>query len=583
VNDHTTLNDYREQVTSDPLSNGHRREGALVPRNTDQGNAQRLVARHGGDLRYIHPWGRWLTWTGKRWKIDDTGGVLRYAKDTVRGMFHQADPGDGYPIDRELAKHAMKSESKGGIEAMVSLARSEPGIPITPREFDADPYLLNTESGTVDLRTGALREHRREDLITKIAPVEYAPDAEASAWEAFLERILPSEALRRFVQRVLGYAAAGVVSEEILVILYGVGANGKSTLVNAVMEALGDYAMQAAPDLLLAKRGSHPTELADLFGARFVASVEVDEGRRLAESLVKQLTGRDRIRARRMREDFWEFDPTHTVFLATNHRPEVRGTDLAIWRRIKLVPFEVTIPDDEQDKQLPQKLRAELSGILAWIVRGCVEWQREGLGASEEVRTATEGYRAEMDVLAAFIEDRCVVGPKTSANATDLYHAYQEWCDENGEKWEKQTKFGLRLGERGFRREKAQRVTWHGIGLRDDRPDPDEPRGSDNNRLNDESRIDKANADEQDRQFDSRRPEIDINTIDFAREGVNPEKGLQPSNRLQPSNAEGDAVTPRGGPPRPLTADEVQEVRRLMREGMSPEIARAEVLKKRKE
>lgn len=569
-----TRTEEQATVNDEPSANGHY-AGATMFRNTDQGNAERLVALHGQDFHYIYPWGTFAVWSGERWNLDNTGAIVRLAKNTARAMFHEADCGDGH-IDKDLAKHALNSQSRSRIEAMIALAQSEPGVPLLPDQFDNDPWLLNCANGTVDLRTGELRKHRREDLLTKIAPVEYDPDAEAPVWESFLHRILPSEALRRFVQRVLGYAAAAVVSEEILVILYGYGANGKSTLVNAVMEALGDYAMQAAPDLLLAKRGSHPTELADLFGARFVASVEVDEGRRLAESLVKQLTGRDRIRARRMREDFWEFDPTHTVFLATNHRPEVRGTDLAIWRRIKLVPFEVTIPDDEQDKKLPQKLRAELPGILAWIVRGCVEWQREGLGAPEEVTAATEGYRAEMDVLAAFIEDRCVVGPKYKANATDLYHAYQEWCDENGEKWEKQTKFGLRLGERGFRREKAQRVTWYGIGLRDDRPDPDRTRGSDDDRLNDESPIDKASASNQDRRLDSPRPENDMNTRDSSREGVNPENGLQPSNRLQPSNA-GDAM-PRG---ERLTADEVQRYRQHVHEGMKPEFARAEILKRR--
>src|SRR5215212_3006671 len=179
------------------------------------------------------------------------------------------------------------------------------------------------------------------------------------------------------------------------------------------MEALGDYSMQAAPELLLAKKASHPTELADLFGSRLVASVETDEGRRLAEGLVKQLTGRDPIKARRMREDFWQFDPTHTVFLATNHRPDVRGTDHAIWRRLKLVPFDVTIPEAEQDKRLAAKLRDELPGILAYIVRGCLEYQREGLGEPEEVKAATASYRSDMDVLANFIEDRCVVRAET--------------------------------------------------------------------------------------------------------------------------------------------------------------------------
>jgi putative DNA primase/helicase len=200
--------------------------------------------------------------------------------------------------------------------------------------------------------------------------------------------------------------------------------------------AAGDYGMQAAPDLLVAKKGSHPTELADLFGMRFVASIEVEDGRRLAESLVKQLTGGDRIKARRMREDFWEFEPTHTVFMAVNHKPIVRGTDTGIWRRIRPIPFTETIPPAEQDKQLSAKLRDELPGILAWAVEGCLEWRREGLQAPEEVRRATAGYRSEMDVLGDFLADRCFRGERLQVGKDELYKAYQMWSEEAGERTE---------------------------------------------------------------------------------------------------------------------------------------------------
>ena len=194
------------------------------------------------------------------------------------------------------------------------------------------------------------------------------------------------------MQRLAGYALTGDTSEHVLPFLYGTGANGKTTLINALMQTLGDYAQLAAPDLLLAKRGAHPTELADLFGMRFVASASVEDGRRLAESLAKQLTGGDRVKARRMREDFWEFEPTHKIFLAANHKPIVRGTDHGIWRRVKLVPFTVTVPAEEQDKRLAEKLTAEAAGILAWAVRGCLDWQSDGLGEPEEVKAATKEY-----------------------------------------------------------------------------------------------------------------------------------------------------------------------------------------------
>jgi len=416
--------------------------------HTDAGNARRLVARHGKDLRYVYAWGRWIVWDETRWRVDDGGEVVRRAKETARATYHKA--GSGGLVDKKLAEHAMRSESRRAVDAMIYLAQSEPGVAVRPEDLDAEPFLLNAANGTVDLRTGELKEHRRGDLMTKIAPVDYDPQATAPTFDAFLERILSTKALRKFVQRVLGYAAVGENSEEVLVILHGTGANGKSTLVNAAMQALGGYAMQAAPDLLLAKRDSHPTELADLFGARFVASVETDEGRRLAEGLVKQLTGRDPIKARRMREDFWQFEPTHTVFLATNHRPEVRGTDHAIWRRIKLVPFDIAIPEAEQDKRLAAKLRDELPGILAWIVRGHLEYQREGLGEPEEVKAATAGYRSDMDLLAAFIEERCVVRDGVWVKFVDLYRDYEAWCQAGNEQAKTKRQFGTLLKDRGF-------------------------------------------------------------------------------------------------------------------------------------
>jgi len=440
---------------------------------TELGNSERLIARHGEDLRYFHGWRKWFVYDGKRWCLDDGGVVKEKAKDTTRAIYEEAAAENDTSERKALADHAKRSESRQRVEAMISLAESS--VPVQAEELDANPWLLNVKNGTVDLTTGKLLEHRRENMITKLAPVEYDPAATAPTFEAFLERILPSEALRRFVQRAVGYAAIGIVSEEILTILCGVGANGKSTLANVLMDALGDYAIQAAPELLLAKRGAHPTELADLFGARFVASVEVDEGRRLAESLVKQLTGRDPIKARRMREDFWQFDPTHTVFLATNHRPEIRGTDHAIWRRIKLVPFEVTIPEGEQDKWLAEKLRKELPGILAWIVRGCLEYQRDGLGEPDEVTAATEGYRADQDVLAAFINECCVVRPDVWCKFADLYAAYTSWCEESNEHPEKKRRFGDSLTERGFERDNGAKnvAVRRGIALRQDGgPDP---------------------------------------------------------------------------------------------------------------
>jgi len=427
--------------------------GASAFNLTDLGNAKRLVTRHGDDLRYVHPWGKWLAWDGRRWAVDATGEVERRAVETVASIYAEAANADDPDERKAIARHAERSEARGRIDAMIALARSRPGIPAMPDDLDADPWALNAQNGTIDLRTGVLREHRREDLITKVMPVEYDAAAQAPIFERFLNRILPQEAVRGFLQRAVGYAATGVAREEMLPILHGPGANGKSTLTGVLLETLGDYAIQAAPDLLMLKKGAHPTELADLFGARFVVCMENEEGRRLAESLVKHITGRDRLKARRMREDFWEFDPTHTVFLGTNHRPEVRGTDHAIWRRLKLIPFDVTIPEAEQDKTLPETLRGELPGIVAWVVRGCIEYQRGGLGEPERVRDATKGYRSDMDPLEAFIDECCVVRPDVWCNFGDLYDAYTQWCEGAREYPVKKRRFADRLTERGLDRD----------------------------------------------------------------------------------------------------------------------------------
>jgi putative DNA primase/helicase len=434
---------------------------------TDLGNARRLVHRHGRNLRYCWLWRKWLVWDGKRWVKDDTGEVYRLAKETVSSIYQEAAAAPNDEARKELGKHATRSEAGARIKEMVDLARSD--VPVMPDELDASPDLLNTESGTIDLRTGELREHRREDLITKIAPTTYGPDAAAPTWEAFLERVLPGEDLRAFVQRAVGYSATGDTSEQCMFINHGGGANGKSTFQEAIAAALGDYAMRAPTEMLLAKRSDGvPNDVARLKGARFVSASETEEGRRLAESRIKDLTGQDTITARFMKAEWFDFAPTHKLWLSTNHKPEIRGTDAAIWRRIRLVPWAVTIPPAEQDKKLPIALRHELAGILAWVVRGCLQWRREGLQAPDEVRKATGEYRAEMDVLAGFLVECCELDTGHWEYAKDLYECYKRWCDENGERPEPQRKFGGRLGERGFQRDRGGSRgagIWRGVRL----------------------------------------------------------------------------------------------------------------------
>jgi len=602
--------------------------------NTDLGNARRLVAHHGQDLRYCHPWNSWLVWDGRRWKVDDSGEIERRAKLTVAAIYREASTSTDADTRKALAKHATSSEAENRIRAMISLAKSE--VPVQPEELDTDPFLLNAKNGTIDLRTGEMREHRRDNLITKLAPVEYDPDASAPTFEAFLERVLPNEEVRRFVQRAAGYSATGDTSERCMFIHHGPGANGKSTYQEAVAAALGDYAMRTPTETLLVKRaGGVPNDVARLKGARLVTAAETEEGRRLDESLIKDLTGQDTISARFMRAEWFDFQPTHKLHLSTNHKPEIRGTDPAIWSRIRLVPWSVVIPPAERDRGLAAKLRAELPGVLAYAVRGAVGWSKGGLEAPDEVRRATAAYRSEQDVLGTFIDDRCAVAHDAETFAKALFEAYKDWCETSGERAETQRRFGMRLTERGFARAKVGGLyKWYGIELRTGVPGPV---GGDNGPAPEPTA---ANGPAPEKPSFAGKvpvsnslagpsgPENTINGLEIAYVGVNENKGpdgpdgpdcnkngaspgedFAPSCQSEtphrapranegialatggdnPSLADGGSApgSGRGGNDvvwagsRQLTLGEAQDVQRLIGQGRSASMARTEVLAKR--
>lgn len=442
-------------------------------RLTDLGNAERLVHHAGQDLRYVHEWARWLVWTGKRWEPDRAGLVKRRAKAAVRQIYAEAANVADDDARKEIAKWAIRSEARQRIDAMVDLAQSEKGVAVLSEGLDPDPWLLNVANGALDLTTGKLRQHERAALATKLAPVPYDPAARCPTWLAFLETIMAGNRdLIEFLQRAIGYSLTGLVSEQVLFFAHGTGANGKSTFTETLAAMLGDYAQKAPRGLLTMKPGQSdgvPNDVARLPGARFVVSNEVEEGRRLAEAQVKDLTGGDTLTARFMRGEFFEFSPTHKLWVYGNHKPEVRGTDEGIWRRIRLIPFEVTIPGDKQDRRLPAKLRAELPGILAWAVQGCLDWQRDGLGTPAEVKAATEAYRAEMDVIAEFLAESCVMTPNAATTKAALYEAYSAWCESSGERALTMRKFGGRLRERGVEEGTTGRMkdrVWLGLGLR---------------------------------------------------------------------------------------------------------------------
>jgi P4 family phage/plasmid primase-like protien len=309
---------------------------------TDLGNAERLIAWHGFDLRYVSAWDRWLVWDGRRWRTDDTGEVQRRAKRTVRAMYAMAAESASDQERRGIAAWAMRSEAEARIRAMVSLARTESGVQVLPSDLDINPWLFNVENGTVDLRTGELRPHRRRDLITKLTPVRFGRDTECPTWLSFLDQILGGDRdLVTFLQRVVGYSLTGSTAEQILLLLYGTGANGKSTFLNVLKEVLGEYAAQIDfASLLVQRQDSVRNDLARLAGARMVTGIEAEEGRRFSEVVVKQLTGGDPITARFLFREHFEFTPQFTLWLAANHKPTVRGTDYAIWRRMRLIPLK---------------------------------------------------------------------------------------------------------------------------------------------------------------------------------------------------------------------------------------------------
>lgn len=446
---------------------------------TDQANGYLIASQVGRDLLYVIRIG-WHAWTGTHWRLGEEFAYRRAQRlsrlildEAATAAWKAANSEDAgqrkelMNISESLTAWARKSESRDRVYSAMALAK--PMLAIEHSELDQNYWLLNCTNGTLDLRTGSLRPPRRADFITCCIPVAYDPEATCPTWLNFLDRIFAGVAdVIHFVQKALGYSLTADTSEQCVFFLWGSGQNGKSTLLSVIQLMMGAYAQQAAPDLLVvSKHERHTTEIAELRGARLVASIETGEGRRLNEPLIKQMSGGDRMKGHFMRQDNIEFSPTHKVYLATNHKPRIRGTDRAIWRRIRLIPFTVTIPPEERDPKLVEKLKTELPGILTWCVQGCLAWQQEGLEPPTEVTEATDQYKAESDVLAAFLADCCVLDKNVKVKANELYNAYREWCEQNGERLtETQTTFGLQLTERGFEKRRVTAgVVYEGIGL----------------------------------------------------------------------------------------------------------------------
>lgn len=435
------------------------------------GNAERLVDRHGKDIRFCHAWNKWLVWDGKRWCIDETGEIERRAKETVRNMYKEAANIEDEEQRAAVAKFAARSETNRAISAMVDLAKSEPGIPVLSDTLDRDIWFLNCLNGTLDLRTGKLKPHDRNDYITRLVQVEYDPAADFPEWARFLNRIMDgNQNLIDFLQRAVGYSLTGSTREQCLFMPYGSGANGKSTFLETIADMLSGYAERCPTDTLMQKNTSGiSNDIAMLRGSRLVIASEVEQGRKMAEALVKQMTGQDKISARFMRAEFFKFMPTFKLWIGTNHKPTISGGDNAIWRRIRLIPFSTVIPPEERDKELPDKLRKELPGILNWAVMGCRDWLENGLGEPEEVIRATDNYRAEMDVITRFIDDCCTTSTQRCTKSSELYNRLKDWLKENGEYPLSNKVFSIRMQEKGFRKiERSTGNYWEGIAIEDE-------------------------------------------------------------------------------------------------------------------
>jgi putative DNA primase/helicase len=436
-----------------------------LPSHTDLGNALRLVAAEGKNIRYCYENKKWYVWDGKIWAKDDSGEIHRVAKRTVKAMLEEAANLDDDRCSL-LVDHEQKSESEARLNSMVSLARWQEGVPVRLADLDRDPMLFNCLNGAIDLKTDEPREHCRGDLISKIAPVEYKPTAECPTWRDFLKTITNGNAeLADYLQRCVGYSLTGQTSEHALFLLYGTGANGKSTFLETLRWVLGDYS-QTADFSSFMSSNNQPVrnDLAKLNGARFVTAIESDSGKRMDETAVKQLTGGDTVTARFLYSEHFEFTPQFKLWLGTNHKPTIRGQDEGVWRRIRLIPFTVSIPLEQQDHNLRDKLKQEASGILNWALKGLVQWRANGLQEPAAVKDATKEYRTDQDVLAHFIATRCIEKADTESPARDLYQAYKQWASETNEYVMNERVFSNVLAERGFKKVRhGAGMVWKGI------------------------------------------------------------------------------------------------------------------------
>jgi putative DNA primase/helicase len=421
---------------------------------TDLGNAQFLMDTYDNIFHYCKTFTKWFIWTGSNWQIDTTGKIKEYAIDSVKKIRQQGMATTDPELGKHLISHAIKSESNARINAMVQLSEGLPAVAISPEDLDQNGMLLNCENGIIDLKTGKLLPHKKEYLLTKTAITQYDESAKCPMWEQFLSDImLDRPELINFLQRMAGYSITSNMEEQCFFILYGKGENGKTTFVETIQKILNDYATVASADTLLVKRGDAvPNDLAILRGSRLASVSETGSGRHLNEALVKQITGGGQISARFLYGEYFVFNPTFKIWIDTNHKPSIKGTDHAIWRRVRLIPFEFQVDPLLRDNDLGQKLLQEKEGILNWLIQGCLKWQKEGLQIPQEIANATAAYQEDEDVLGDFINEYCDVDENAKILFKELYQTYLEYCKENNQEAYSITKFGKMLQEREYQK-----------------------------------------------------------------------------------------------------------------------------------
>ena len=439
----------------------------------DTGNAQRFVDLFGDKVRYCYTDKRWLWYDGRKWCTDMTGAVKRLADKAVACMsaelkvYEQTDADEGTDMAKAFEKHMKSSRSNKSKNAMLNEVMHH--VPILPSQLDRYKAALNTPGGVIDLKSGALAPHDPKNYFTKITAVEYSENADCPRWTAFLDDIFGGDKdLIRYVQKAVGYSLTGATSEQCAFFLYGTGRNGKSTFLDIIRDIFGDYAANIQPETIMVRNSQGSainSDIARLKGARLVTSVEPNEGVRINEGLLKQLTGDDTVTARKLYGDEFEFKPEFKLWMATNHKPVIRGTDTGIWRRIHMIPFTVQIPEEKIDRRLKYKLSAELTGIFRWAVEGCLLWQKEGLKMPRAVLEEVREYRREMDVISAFVEDKCTVGKGLSVKSSQLFAAYLNWAEQNNEYRMSSTKFGMELAKRFEKVRTRGGIYFNGLSL----------------------------------------------------------------------------------------------------------------------